>query len=77
MLAMKGNKKMNKTANEIVKDICDSNLEVEIWNILNGIISNKVAVLANKNAEQVATINAIRKINKGKNEAIDALCETN
>jgi len=66
---------MDKKVNEIVSEIIENNLEVDIYNILHTIVLTKYKKEINKNYELGACLTAIRKINRGKNEAIDALCE--
>jgi hypothetical protein len=67
---------MDNIVNSIVTEIVENHLEVEIYNILHTIILAAYKKETNKNYEQQACLTAIRKINQGKNEAIDALCDT-
>ena len=66
---------MNNTLMEIMKSIKENNLEVDVWKLLNNCIELKINELSENNAEQSSALRAIMKINNGKNEAIDALCE--
>lgn len=66
---------MNSTLLEIMNNINKNNLEVEVWKLLNTSIESKLNELHDNNMEQSASLRAIKKINNGKNEAIDALCE--
>lgn len=62
--------------NKIISEIVENHLEVEIYNILHTIILTEYKKEINKNYDQQACLTAIKKINQGKNDAIDALCDT-
>ncbi len=62
---------MNKT----LKEIIDQGLEFEAIKILERSIERKNLLLEFNNREMAACLNAIKKINNGKNEAIASLCE--
>ena len=66
---------MNNMLMEIMNSIKKNNLEVDVWKLLNNYIELKLNELSENNAEQSSRLRAIMKINNGKNEAIDALCE--
>ncbi|HHX71172.1 MAG TPA: hypothetical protein GX708_24395 [Gallicola sp.] len=66
---------MNNMLMEIMNSIKKNNLEVDVWKLLNNCIELKLNELSKNNAEQSSALRAIMKINNGKNEAIDALCE--
>lgn len=60
---------------EIIQDIFDNKLEFEVWETLNKIIIAKYQELDAKSSTQRACLRAIKKINNGKSDAIDSLCE--
>lgn len=62
---------MDKT----LKEIIDEGLEFEAIKILERSIERKNLLLSFNNREMAACLNAIKKINNGKDEAIDSLCE--
>jgi hypothetical protein len=61
--------------NQIIAEITDNNLEVEVYKILHNMILESYEKELNYSMEQSASLKAIKKINQGKNKAIDALCE--
>ena len=61
---------------EAIKTIIDLNEEIRAVKILMDHIERNTDKIESEHAEMSACLRAIKKINKGKNEAIDALCET-
>lgn len=61
---------------EIINIITQQGLEDAVYGVLHSIIMKDYLKVREKNAEYNSTITAIKKINQGKNEAIDALCES-
>jgi hypothetical protein len=70
---MKGDGHMTKT--EILNEITKQGLQVDMCISLLDWISHELRLNEHIVAEQSATLRAIRKINNGKNGAIEALCE--
>ena len=60
---------------EAIKAIIDLNEEIKAVKILMDRIERNTDKIESENAEMFSCLRAIKKINKGKNEAIDALCE--
>lgn len=60
---------------EALQIIVNSGKEMEALKLLVGCLENKIDYLENDNVKMSVCLTAIKKINKGKNEAIDALCE--
>ena len=60
---------------DAIKTIIELNEEIRAVKILMGFIEGDTKHLEKDNAEMSACLKAIKKINKGKNDAIDALCE--
>lgn len=63
------------TTHEIVKEIISQGKVDEIYKILSDMILRQKAEFNEEIKEYRASLIAIRKINKGKNEAIDALSD--
>lgn len=63
------------TQTEILTEIYKENLQVEIYDFLHKEVLRLYQKEQNENAQLNACLTAIRKINKGRNDAIDALCE--
>ena len=61
---------------DIIFEILKQDLLEETYNELHKIIMNRYVKMEGKNAEYKAIIGIIRKINRNKNKAIDALCDT-
>jgi hypothetical protein len=61
---------------EIINTIAQQGLEDAVYGVLHSIIMKDYKKAREENAEYRCTITAIKKINKGKNEAIDVLCDT-
>ncbi len=61
--------------NEAIGKIIELNEEVKAVKILMERIGNNIEGLEKDNAEMSSCLRAIKKINKNKNETIDALCE--
>lgn len=59
---------------ELLSTIKQNNLTVDIWRALNDEITYKIIDLQNKSDKQSASLRAIKKINRNKNEYIDSLC---
>lgn len=70
---MKGKAQM--TLYEILKEIHKEGYEIDIYKHLSEWILVNNTALTNDNAALNACLRAIKKINNGKNNAIDALCE--
>ena len=63
------------TYEEAIKTIISQGKEIDAINFLfNGLCAD-INKLYHENAEMSSCLRAIQKINKRKNEAIDALCE--
>lgn len=60
---------------QILHEIEVNNLREDVFRALVDLIFKENRVLAEKNGEYKASLNAINKINKGKNEAIEALSD--
>ena len=65
----------NNEIDKIIWAITKNHLEVPIYNILHDVILTAYQKETNKNNELSASLIAIKKINQGKNDAIDALCD--
>ena len=66
----------NNEIDKIIWAITKNHLEIPIYNIWHDVILTAYQNKTSKNNELLASLTAIRKINQGKNEAIDALCDT-
>lgn len=60
---------------EAIETIIELNEEIKAVKILMECIENNTEHLEKDNAEMSSCLRAIKKINKNKNDAIDALCE--
>lgn len=60
---------------EHMKAIIDNDLEDSAISFLSDSIAHKLSDAREKKMEAEATVKAIRKLNKGKNPAIELLCE--
>lgn len=58
-----------------IETIIELNEEVKAVEILMKCIKNNIDHIEKDNAEMSSCLRAIKKINKNKNDAIDALCE--
>lgn len=58
-----------------IETIIELNEEIKAVKILMECIENNTEHLEKDNAEMSSCLRAIKKINKNKNDAIDALCE--
>lgn len=58
-----------------IETIIELNEEVKAVKILMECIENNIVHIEKDNAEMSSCLRAIKKINKNKNDAIDALCE--
>ena len=58
-----------------IETIIELNEEVKAVKILMECIENNIVHIEIDNAEMSSCLRAIKKINKNKNDAIDALCE--
>ena len=58
-----------------IKHIIDLNEEIRAVRILMESIERNTEKIEHEHAEMSSCLTAIKKINNGKNEAIDALCE--
>ena len=63
------------TYEEAVAAIINQGREIDAINFLFNSLCADINKLYKENAEMSSCLRAIKKINKGKNEAIDALCE--
>nr|DAT96366.1 MAG TPA: hypothetical protein [Bacteriophage sp.] len=63
------------TYEEAVATIINQGKEIDAINFLFNNLCADINKLYHENAEMSSCLKAIKKINKGKNEAIDALCE--
>lgn len=61
---------------EILKEIYEQRLQKQVYMILHSAVMEDYKTVINENREHRASLNAIKKINKGKNDAIDALSDT-
>ena len=62
------------TLEEIIKEIYTQGLQRRIYMILHSAVMASYDSIIDENMEYGASLAAIKKINKGKNDAIDALC---
>ncbi|RFZ78290.1 hypothetical protein DS742_14350 [Lacrimispora amygdalina] len=60
---------------EILKEIYKQGLQKQVYMTLHSAVMEDYKFVVNENREYVASLTAIKKINKGRNEAIDALCK--
>lgn len=65
------------TTSEILSGLksADDSTRREVFLILSKMMVNDLNKVDKENAQMSAQLRAIKKINRGKNEAIDALCE--
>lgn len=65
------------TTSEILAELrsVDDSTRREVFLVLSKMIVSDLHKLDNENSRMSAQLRAIKKINRGKNEAIDALCE--
>ncbi len=63
------------TFERAIQHIIDLNEEIRAVKILMERIERNTNEIEQENAEMSSCLTAIKKINNGKNEAIDALCE--
>ncbi len=63
------------TFEEAIKTIIDLNEEIKAIKVLMDSIERNTEKIESEHAQMSSCLTAIKKINKGKNEAIDALCE--
>lgn len=63
------------TFEEAIKTIIELNEEIKAVKILMDRIEINTEKIEHEHAEMSSCLRTIKKINKGKNEAIDALCE--
>ena len=63
------------TYEEAVAAIINQGREIDAINFLFNSLCADINKLYHENAEMSSCLRAIKKINKGKNEAIDTLCE--
>ncbi len=63
------------TYEEAIKTIISQGKEIDAINFLSNSLYKYINKLDQENSEMSSCLRAIKKINKGKNEAIDALCE--
>ena len=63
------------TYEEAVAAIINQGREIDAINFLFNSLCTDINKLYHENAEMSSCLRAIKKINNGKNEAIDALCE--
>lgn len=62
---------------EILKEIYSQRLQKQVYMILHSAVMEDYKLALDENREYMASLTAIRKINKGKNDAIDALSDLN
>jgi len=62
------------TYEEALSVICSEGKEWDAVRHLTTVLNKKYELEVRKSSERRARLNTIRKINKGKNEGIDALC---
>ncbi len=75
MCAMEWTEGEQMTEAEILQEIKDTGCENAVLRVLLQDRLSYIDDLENENSGLNASITAIRKINQGKDEAIDALCE--
>lgn len=63
------------TFEDAIKTIVDLNEEIKAVKILMDVVDRYTDKIEHEHAEMSSCLRAIKKINKGKSEAIDALCE--
>ena len=63
------------TYEEAIKTIINQDKEIDAINFLFNNLCANINKLYHENAEMSSCLRIIKKINNGKNEAIDALCE--
>lgn len=63
------------TYEEAVKTIINQDKEIDAINFLFNNLCANINKLYHENTEMSSCLRIIKKINNGKNEAIDALCE--
>ena len=63
------------TLEEILKEIYAQGLQRRVYMILHSAVMSDCDSIIDENMNYSASLAAIKKINKGKNKAIDALCE--
>ena len=63
------------TYEEAIKIIISQGKEIDAINFLFNSLCANINKLYHENSEMSSCLRAIKKINKGKNESIDALCE--
>lgn len=63
------------TYEEAIKTIINQGKEIDAINFLLNSLYKYINKLDQENSEMSSCLRAIKKINQGKNEAIDALCE--
>lgn len=63
------------TYEEALITIINENKQIDAINFLSNSLYKYINKLDQENSEMSSCLRAIKKINKGKNEAIDALCE--
>ena len=65
------------TTSEILAELksADDSTRQEVFIILSKMMVSDIQKVEKENAHMSAQLSAIKKINRGKNEAIDALCE--
>ena len=74
--AIKEDKEMSKpTFIEAIKAICGKDMEADAIRALAVSLEQKLNKISKSEAEKAACLRTIRKINRGQNEEIDALCE--
>lgn len=62
---------------EILKEIYIQKLQKQVYMILHSAVMEDYNSIADENREHVASLTAIKKINNGKNNAIDPLSDLN
>lgn len=60
---------------EILNEIYGKGLQKQVYMILHSAVMEDYKSLVKENMEHSASLAAIKKINRGKNDAIDALCD--
>ena len=63
------------TYEEALITIINENKQIDAINFLSNSLYKYINKLDQENSEMSSCLRAIKNINKGKNEAIDALCE--
>lgn len=66
----------NEQIRKILRLIIDSGMQFDAISVLLQSLEEEFKEATADRADYMASLLAIRKINNGKNEAIDALCET-